>query len=150
MDDFLDELYPELTLETEDIIMSLSIKKDYSQIKDFDKRKEEFIKDLHDFINEFSECPIGEIKYIAASHTESGFYHFSFNGSEIGHSFELLLSTTFLGRWQWNIFRRIHLRGFFMCIIIHTYFFVGGGGGADCFTFGNSLVFVVSAIITSF
>ncbi len=57
MDDFLDELYPELTLETEDIIMSLSIKKDYSQIKDFDKRKEEFIKDLHDFINEFSETP---------------------------------------------------------------------------------------------
>jgi len=57
MDDFLDELYPELTLETEDIIMSLSIKKDYSQIKDFDKRKEELIKDLHDFINEFSETP---------------------------------------------------------------------------------------------
>ena len=55
MDDFLDDLYPELTLETEDIIMALSIKKDYSQIKDFDKRKEELIKDLHEFINEFSE-----------------------------------------------------------------------------------------------
>lgn len=57
MDDFLEELYPELTLETEDIIMSLSIKKDYSQIKDFNKRKKELIQDLHDFINEFSETP---------------------------------------------------------------------------------------------
>lgn len=57
MDDFLDGLYPELTLETEDIIMSLSIKKDYSQIKDFDIRKEEFINDLKDFIDEFSQTP---------------------------------------------------------------------------------------------
>ena len=57
MDDFFDDLYPELTLETEDIIMSLSIKKDYSQIKDFDKRKEELINDLHEFIDEFSETP---------------------------------------------------------------------------------------------
>ena len=39
MDDFLDELYPELTLETDDIIITMSVKKDYSQIKDFDKRK---------------------------------------------------------------------------------------------------------------
>lgn len=57
MEDFLDELYPEITLETEDIIMSLSIKKDYSQIKDLDKRKEEFINDLKEFIDEFSETP---------------------------------------------------------------------------------------------
>ena len=57
MDDFLDELYPELTLETDDIIMTISVKKDYSQIKDFDKRKEEFIKDLKDFIDEFEETP---------------------------------------------------------------------------------------------
>ncbi|MBQ6099219.1 MAG: hypothetical protein IJL02_05075 [Methanobrevibacter sp.] len=57
MDDFLDELYPELTLETDDIIMTLAIKKDYSKIEDFDKRKEEFIKDLNDFIKEFSETP---------------------------------------------------------------------------------------------
>ena len=55
MDDFFDDLYPELTLETEDMIMTLSIKKDYSQIKDFDKRKEELINDLHEFIDEFSE-----------------------------------------------------------------------------------------------
>lgn len=57
MDDFLDGLYPELTLETDDIIMSLTIKKDYSQIKDFDKRKEELINDLNDFIDEFSKTP---------------------------------------------------------------------------------------------
>ncbi len=55
MDDFLDELYPELTLETDDIIMSLAIKKDYSKIKDFNKRKEEFINDLKAFIEEFSQ-----------------------------------------------------------------------------------------------
>ena len=57
MDDFLDELYPELTLETDDIIMTIAIKKDYSQITDFDKRKEEFINDLNEFIKEFSETP---------------------------------------------------------------------------------------------
>lgn len=57
MEDFLDDLYPEITLETEDIIMSLSIKKDYSQIEDFNKRKEEFINDLNNFIKEFSETP---------------------------------------------------------------------------------------------
>ena len=56
-DDLLDSLYPELTLETDDIIMSISIKKDYSQIEDLDMRKKEFIKDLHDFINEFDETP---------------------------------------------------------------------------------------------
>ena len=53
MDDFLDSLYPEITLETDDIAMTISVKKDYSKIKDLDKRKEEFIKDL----NEFSETP---------------------------------------------------------------------------------------------
>ena len=57
MDDFLDELYPELTLETDDILMTLAIKKDYSEIKDFEKRKEEFIKDLEDFRNEFFQTP---------------------------------------------------------------------------------------------
>ena len=57
MDDFLDELYPELTLETDDIIMKLAIKKDYSQIEDLDKRKKEFINDLKAFIKEFEETP---------------------------------------------------------------------------------------------
>lgn len=54
MDDF-DDLYPELTLETDDIIMTIAVKKDYSKIEDLDKRKEEFINDLNDFIQEFSE-----------------------------------------------------------------------------------------------
>lgn len=57
MDDFLEEVYPEITLETDDIIMEISIKKDYSQIKDADMRKKEFIKDLNDFIKEFEETP---------------------------------------------------------------------------------------------
>ncbi len=55
MDDFIDSLYPELTLETDDIIMTIAVKKDYSKIKELDKRKKEFIKDLNDFIQEFSE-----------------------------------------------------------------------------------------------
>lgn len=55
MDDFLDSLYPEITLETDDILMNLTIKKDYSEIKDLDKRKEEFINDLKAFIEEFSQ-----------------------------------------------------------------------------------------------
>ena len=57
MDDFIDALYPEITLETDDIIMELAVKKDYSKIKDLDKRKEELINDLHEFIKEFSETP---------------------------------------------------------------------------------------------
>ena len=57
MDDFLDSLYPEITLETDDIAMTISVNKDYSKIEDLDKRKEEFIKDLNEFIKEFSETP---------------------------------------------------------------------------------------------
>ena len=57
MEDFIDSLYPEITLETDDIVVSIAVKKDYSQIKDLDKRKEEFINDLNDFIKEFSETP---------------------------------------------------------------------------------------------
>ena len=57
MDDLLDELYPQITLETDDLIMEISVKKDYSQIKDLDERKKEFINDLKDFIDEFNETP---------------------------------------------------------------------------------------------
>ncbi|WP_462315942.1 hypothetical protein [Methanobrevibacter sp.] len=57
MDELLDSLYPEITLETDDLIMTISVKKDYSQIEDIDKRKEEFINDLNEFIKEFSETP---------------------------------------------------------------------------------------------
>ena len=45
--------YPKISLETDDILMNLTIKKDYSYIEDLDKRKEEFIKDLKEFIDEF-------------------------------------------------------------------------------------------------
>ena len=55
MEDFSDELYPEITLETEDILMTISVKKSYSDIEDINKRKEKFIQDLHDFIDEFSQ-----------------------------------------------------------------------------------------------
>ena len=57
MDDFIDSLYPEITLETDDIIMSIAVKKDYSKIKDLTERKEEFLVDLNEFIKEFSETP---------------------------------------------------------------------------------------------
>ncbi|MBO7518253.1 MAG: hypothetical protein J6T31_04005 [Methanobrevibacter sp.] len=45
--------YPKIALETDDILMNLTIKKDYSAIEDLDKRKKEFIKDLKEFIDEF-------------------------------------------------------------------------------------------------
>ena len=45
--------FPQISLETDDILMNLTIKKDYSVIEDSDKRKEEFIKDLKEFIEEF-------------------------------------------------------------------------------------------------
>ena len=49
--------YPELNLETDDIVMDITVKKDYSTIKDLDERKQEFIQDLKDFIKEFEETP---------------------------------------------------------------------------------------------
>lgn len=45
--------YPKISLETDDILMKLIIKKDYSSIDDLKDRKEEFIKDLKEFIDEF-------------------------------------------------------------------------------------------------
>ena len=45
--------YPQIDLETDDIKMSLTIKKDYSKIANLENRKKEFIKDLKDFIDEF-------------------------------------------------------------------------------------------------
>lgn len=52
-DNDLNKDYPNITLETDDIQMNLIIKKDYSTIDDLEKRKEEFIKDLKEFIDEF-------------------------------------------------------------------------------------------------
>ena len=57
MEEFLEAMYPEITLETDDIKMTISLKKDYSQIEDAGERKEEFIMDLMDFIDEFSRTP---------------------------------------------------------------------------------------------
>ena len=50
-------IFPEITLETDDIIMTISVKKNYSEIEDLIERKREFIKDLKDFIDEFDETP---------------------------------------------------------------------------------------------
>ena len=55
MEDIDNLLLPEINLETDDIIMNIAVKKDYSEIEDIDKRKEEFIKDLKSFIEEFSQ-----------------------------------------------------------------------------------------------
>ncbi|MBR0059200.1 MAG: hypothetical protein IJP99_07705 [Methanobrevibacter sp.] len=55
MEDIDNLLLPEINLETDDIIMNIAVKKDYSVIEDIDQRKEEFIKDLKAFIDEFSQ-----------------------------------------------------------------------------------------------
>ena len=52
-DDDLKMDFPKIALETDDILMNLTIKKDYSAIGDLDERKKEFIKDLKEFIDEF-------------------------------------------------------------------------------------------------
>ncbi|SDA40996.1 hypothetical protein [Methanobrevibacter millerae] len=57
MDEIDTLLLPEINLETDDIIMNIAIKKDYSQIEDLQERKEEFINDLKAFIEEFSQTP---------------------------------------------------------------------------------------------
>lgn len=54
-EDFDDFLFPELTLETEDIVMNLVVKKDYSKFETVEERKKEFIRDLELFIKEFNE-----------------------------------------------------------------------------------------------
>lgn len=55
MEDIDNLLLPEINLETDDIIMNIAVKKDYSQIKDLTERKKEFINDLKAFIDEFDE-----------------------------------------------------------------------------------------------
>ncbi|MCL2114829.1 MAG: hypothetical protein FWH29_01235 [Methanobrevibacter sp.] len=49
--------FPEIELETDDLLMILTLKKDYSQIKNIEKRKKEFIEDLKGFIDEFVSNP---------------------------------------------------------------------------------------------
>lgn len=56
-DEFEDFLFPELTLETDDITMNLVVKKDYSYLDTIEERKKEFLDDLKNFIKEFDESP---------------------------------------------------------------------------------------------
>ena len=49
--------FPEIKLETDDLLMILTLKKDYSKIKNIEDRKKEFIKDMEEFINEFTFNP---------------------------------------------------------------------------------------------
>ena len=55
MEDIDNILLPEINLETDDIIMNIAVKKDYSTIEDLDERKKELINDLKAFIEEFSQ-----------------------------------------------------------------------------------------------
>ena len=55
MKDIDNLLLPEINLETDDIIMNIAVRKDYSQIEDVHERKKEFINDLKEFIEEFSQ-----------------------------------------------------------------------------------------------
>ena len=55
MEDLDKLLLPEINLETDDIIMNIAVKKDYSLIKDLTEKKKEFINDLKSFIDEFDE-----------------------------------------------------------------------------------------------
>ena len=55
MEDIENLLLPEINLETDDIIMNIIVKKDYSEIEDINARKKEFIRDLKVFIDEFSQ-----------------------------------------------------------------------------------------------
>ncbi len=55
MEELDDLLLPEINLETDDIIMNIAVRKDYSEIEDLNERKKEFIKDLKAFIDEFDQ-----------------------------------------------------------------------------------------------
>ena len=55
MEDIDNILLPEINLETDDIIMNIAVRKDYSKIEDINERKKEFINDLKAFIEEFSQ-----------------------------------------------------------------------------------------------
>jgi len=55
--ELLEVKYPEIELETDDIKLILTLKKDYSKIKYLENRKKEFIKDINEFIDEFIATP---------------------------------------------------------------------------------------------
>jgi len=52
--DFKELEYPEVEIETEDLAIIITLKKDYSKIKDVENRKKEFKKDINDFFKEFT------------------------------------------------------------------------------------------------
>ncbi len=59
-DDLIDELdlqYPEIELETDDLKLVITLKKDYSKEENIKLRKKEFFNDLESFIEEFRETP---------------------------------------------------------------------------------------------
>ncbi|RBQ23529.1 hypothetical protein ALNOE001_08840 [Candidatus Methanobinarius endosymbioticus] len=55
--DFPELEYPKIELETDDLKVILTLKKDYSKIKDLEERKKEFITDIKEFIEEFTTNP---------------------------------------------------------------------------------------------
>ena len=55
-DNDLNNKYPNISLETDEMLLNLIVKRDYSEIKDLKQRKEAFFNDLKDFIEEFESA----------------------------------------------------------------------------------------------
>lgn len=55
--DFPELEHPEIELETDDLKLILTLKKDYAKIEDLETRKKEFINDMKNFIDEFAVNP---------------------------------------------------------------------------------------------
>ena len=55
-DNELNNKYPNISLETDEMLLNLIVKRDYSEIKDLKQRKEAFFNDLKDFIEEFESA----------------------------------------------------------------------------------------------
>ncbi|WP_050553531.1 hypothetical protein [Methanobrevibacter boviskoreani] len=56
-EEYISSDYPEIELETDDLKLVITLKKDYSEIDDLKQRKREFFRDLENFIEEFRETP---------------------------------------------------------------------------------------------
>ena len=52
----LNDDFPNISLETDEMLLNLIVKRDYSEIKDLKQRKEAFFNDLKDFIEEFESA----------------------------------------------------------------------------------------------
>ena len=57
LSDEFDLEYPEIELETDDLKLIITLKKDYSKEKNLKLRKKQFFNDLESFIEEFRETP---------------------------------------------------------------------------------------------